>query len=83
MKIHLSQIPVGDCFLQGRTVRKKVDDGKALSIGARGRTSTRKVKGDPEVEILTCPLKFLGAGMRKHPEAIIQIGDGNILKDRR
>lgn len=80
MKIPLSHVPVGDCFMQGRTMRKKVDDGKVLSIGAKGRTSTRKVKGDPEVEVRSCDLKFLGAGLRRHPEAIIQIGDGNILK---
>lgn len=80
MKIPLSQVPVGDCFIQGRKMRKKVADGKALSISGRGRQTTRSVKGDPMVEQRGCELKFLGAGMRKHPETLIQIGDGNILK---
>lgn len=83
MKIPLSQLPVFSCFMQGRKERKKVDDGKILTIGARGRTSTRTVKKDPEVEQIPCSLRYLGAGQRRHPESIIQIGDGNILKKKK
>lgn len=81
MRIPISQIPVGGCFLQGKKVRKKVGDDKIASIGLGGRVSTRKTKTDSEVEQMTCPLKFLGVGLRRHPDAIVEIGDGNILKN--
>lgn len=80
MKLPLSQIPIGACFFQGKKLRKKVGDDKALSIGTGGRVSTRKVKSDPEVEQTTCPLRFLGVGLRRHPDLIVEIGDGNLLK---
>lgn len=83
MKLPLSQIPVGNCFLQGKKERKKVGDGKVASIGGKGRVSTRGVKGDPEVEQTPCSLRFLGVGLRRHPDAVVEIGEGNILRPKR
>jgi hypothetical protein len=83
MLIRLSQLPVFSCFMQGKKERKKVDDGKVLTINGKGRSSTRAVKRDPEVEQISCSLRYLGAGQRRHPETIIQIGDGNLLKRRK
>ena len=83
MKVRTSEIPVGSCFLQGRSVRKKTSDDKAATIKASGKVSTRKIKGDPEVEMTSCPLSMLGVGMRRHPETIVQIGDGNPLPRRK
>lgn len=83
MLIRLSQLPVFSCFMQGKKERKKVDDGKVLTIGAKGRSNTRALKTDPEVEQTPCSLRYLGAGQRRHPETIIQIGDGNLLKRRK
>lgn len=83
MKVRTSEVPVGNCFLQGRVTRKKTDDDKALSVKPSGKVSTRKIKGDPEVEMVSCPLSMLGLGMRRHPETIVQIGDGNPLRRRK
>ena len=84
MKIRTSEIPVGNCFLQGRVTRKKTDDDKALTLKKpSGKVSTRKIKGDPEVEMVHCPLEMLGLGMRRHPETIVQIGDGNPIRRRK
>lgn len=82
MKVPLSQVPIGACFLQGKKLRKKVGDDKAATLGLGGRVSTRKVKIDQDVERTKCPLRFLGVGLRRHPDAIVEIGDGNILKDK-
>jgi hypothetical protein len=69
--------------LQGKKERKKVADDKAASFGVGGRVNTRKVKSDPEVDQITCRLRFLGVGLRRHPDVIVEIGDGNILKGRK
>lgn len=83
MKIRTSEVPVQSCFLQGRTLRKKVADDRAATRSVSGKVSTKKIKGDPEVELVSCPLGMLGVGMRRHPEAIVQIGDGNPLRRNR
>lgn len=83
MKVRLSDIPVGGCFQHGKWTKKKVGDGKTATVGLSGKVKTRKLKGDPEVEPVACPLKYLGVGLRRHPEGVIEIGDGNILKGRR
>lgn len=83
MKIRTSEVPVQSCFMQGRTLRKKVADDKASTRSAMGKVSTKKIKGDPEVDLVSCPLSMLGVGMRRHPETIVQIGDGNPLPRRK
>lgn len=82
MRVRFTEIPVGSCCTLGKNgeVKKKVGEHKTLYIKDNGKVSTRKVKGDPEVEPTNCPLRYLGAGLRKHPEVLIQIGDGNILE---
>lgn len=82
MKLRISEIPIFSCFLQGRKTKKKVDDDRVLSV-KNGKVSTRKQKGDPEVELTTCPLEMLGLGQSRHPETLIQIGDGNPLRRRK
>lgn len=76
MKVRLSEIPVGSCYVQGRKgeTKKKVSDGKVASIGKTGKVSTRKMRGDPEVEPSTCPLRYLGVGLRRHPDQVVEIG---------
>lgn len=85
MKIHFSELVVGSCFIHGRKRRlgKKVEDGKASSVGKSGRVNTRAVKSDLEVEPEPCPLRYLGVGLRRHPDQMVEIGDGNILHPRK
>lgn len=85
MRVRFTEIPVGSCFTHGKSqdVKKKVDEKKMLVIKDSGKVSTRKMKGDPEVDATNCPLRYLGAGLRKHPEVLIQIGDGNILAPKK
>jgi hypothetical protein len=85
MKIltRLSELADFSCFKRGKKVQKKVEGGRVVSVGKNGKVSTRKQKGDPKVEYIGCPVNLLGVGMRKHPETVVEIGDGNILKRRR
>lgn len=84
MKIRVHEIPVGSCFMgKNGQVKKKVSDDKCAVVSMNGKVSTRKLKGDPEVESTACPLKYLAVGLRRHPDAVVEIGDGNILKGRK
>jgi len=83
MKVRLSELPVGSCFLQGAGTKKKVSDSKTAVVGANGRVRTRQVRGDPAVEPTPCPLRYLGVGLRRHPEQVVEVGDGNLLQGRR
>lgn len=83
MKVRLSEIPVGSCFLHGKGMKKKVGDGRTAFVGLNGRIKTRAMRGDPTVEPIACPLKYLGVGLRRHPDQVVEIGDGNILKRKR
>lgn len=86
MKVRFTDIVVGSCFVgkNGRT-RKKISERQAASRrNSDGLVDKRKVKGNPEVEQLpACPLELLGVGLRRHPERVIEIGDGNILERRK
>lgn len=82
MKVRLGEVMAGSCFLQGKKLKKMTDDGRVLSVKNK-KVSTRRVKGDPEVELTSCPLEMLGLGMPRHPETIVEIGDGNPLRNRR
>jgi hypothetical protein len=86
MKVKLTDVPVGSCYLNGRDqkIRKKLSEQKAAIVSDAGKVSIRKTKGNPEVEMIeACPLKYLGVGLRRHPDAVVEIGDGNILRKRR
>ncbi len=83
MKIRLSELPVGTCFLQGRKKKKKVDDDRIGFFMGGHRARFRKIRGDPEVEQVPCDLRLFGLGLRRHPEVVIEIGHGNILDGRR
>jgi hypothetical protein len=85
VKVKLSGLPVGSCFVakNGET-KKKVGEKKVAKVNElSGRVSMRKTKSDPEVEPAPCPLRYLGVGNRMHPDMLIQIGDGNPNKNRR
>lgn len=82
MKVRVSDVPILSCFIQGKKEKKKVAEDKILTV-SRGKVSTRKLKGDPQVELTTCSLEMLGLGMAKHPETIVEIGDGNPLRRRK
>lgn len=82
MKIRVSELMDGSCFRDGRTKWKKLSDGKAVNV-TKGRVRTRHLRGDPEVTPVPCDLKLLGVGLRRHPEQVVEIGDGNLLKKRR
>lgn len=79
MKVHFKELQVGSCFFMGNNaeMKKKVSEAKASQVKTTGKVSTRKVKGDPEVESSPCELKFLGVGLRRHPDVMVEIGDGN------
>lgn len=83
MKIKLSNIPMMGCFTDKRGEKKKVGERKIASVKKNGRVCMRKIKGDPEVEPTPCSLRLFGVGLRKHPDMLIQVGDGNPLRDRK
>ena len=70
----LSEIPDGSCFTQRGRVKKKLPDGRVVMVNADGKKRTRTPKGDPTVQIASCPLYLLGVGLRKAPGMIIEIG---------
>lgn len=85
MKIKLSGLPIGSCFIakNGET-KKKVAEKKVAKVHEMsGKVSTRKTKSDPDVEPAPCPLRYLGVGTRMHPDMVVEIGDGNPTKEKR
>lgn len=82
MKVRLGEVMAGSCFFHGKKLKKMTEDGRVLSVKGK-KVSTRRAKGDPEVELTSCPLEMLGLGMPRHPETIVEIGDGNPLRKRR
>lgn len=84
MKIRFTELPVGSCFLQGRnaSMKKKVADRRVAVVREDGRIRYRKQKGDPDVEESPCTVRYLGVGLRKIPETLVEIGDGNVLEAR-
>ncbi len=76
MKIKFRDLSPGNCFKRGKKGRpqKKLDDGRVLTATATGKQRSRKVKGNPNIEPVSCPLPFLGAGLRTTPGHIVEIG---------
>lgn len=85
MKIRFTDLVVGSCFVDknGKT-KKKVSERKwADRRESDGVVSTRKMRGNPQVESAFCPLNLLGVGLRRHPDRVVEIGDGNVLERRK
>lgn len=80
MKMRLSDLPPGSCFKQGKTVKKKLSDGRVVTVGAKGRVRIAEPKGDPVVASVSCELKLLGVGLRRHPEQIVEMGSGRPVR---
>ena len=78
MKMDFYELPVGSCFTSGRSkgIKKKVGDDRIATVSKKGRVRTRAVKGNPKVQSSGCPIKYIGVGMRKHPDVVVEIGDG-------
>ncbi len=85
MKIPFSELSPGACFQRGKRggVRKKLENGQVLTISKKGKKRVRSLKGDPPIETVSCPLKFLGEGLRKAPGSIIEIGSREMQRRRR
>lgn len=83
MKIKLSDLRIMSCFTdKNGEEKKKVGERKVATVKTDGKVRMRKVKGNPEVEERPCSLRLFGVGQRRHPEMLVQIGDGNLLKKR-
>lgn len=83
MRMKFTEIPVGSCFVaKNGQIKKKVSEKKACIVKDNGKVNTRKMMGDPDVDQTVCPLRYLGVGLRKHPDLVVEIGDGNILERR-
>lgn len=73
----LSELAPGHCYRKpgrGAVLRKKLGDGRIAEVAADRRVKFRKERGDPLVEPISCPLKYLGIGQRHHPETVIEVG---------
>lgn len=82
MKIKFSDLPEQSCFLgKNGEMKKKVSGKKVASLRERdGRVNMRKIKGNPEVEYCACSIGLFGVGLRRHPDLVVEIGDGNTMK---
>jgi hypothetical protein len=76
VKKRLSELLPGSCFKQGRTLKKKLPDGRVVSVSPKGKVRFAVPKGDPVVSSVSCDLKMLGLGLRKHPELMVEMGNG-------
>ena len=88
MKMKLSELAPGSCFRRGKRsgVRKKLPDGRVLTISEKNgkkKKRIRAIKGDPAIESAECPLDFLGEGLRKTPDSIVEIGSREMQRRRR
>lgn len=84
MKVKFSELPVGSCFLQKDKTKKKIQERKAAIVREKdGKVLKRKVKGDPSVDAIPCPIQYLGVGLRRHPDQVVEIGDGNPFRRRK
>jgi hypothetical protein len=79
MRVRISELPSGTCFRQGKVTRKKLDGDRVVSVSPKGKIRKRMNLGDSEVESVPCPLRLLGVGLRKLPEQVVEMGDGNLL----
>jgi hypothetical protein len=83
MKIKLSDLRVQSCFIDKKgEMKKKIGDRKVATVKSDGRVKTRKVTGNPDVEETPCSIRLFGVGLRRHPDMIVEVGDGDLLKKR-
>lgn len=76
MKGRISELSPGTCFKQGKTMKKKLADGRVVSVTKKGKVRIVAPKTDPVVSAVSCDLHFLGLGLRKHPELMVELGNG-------
>jgi len=76
VKARLSDLQPGDCFKQGKTLKKKLSDGNVVWATPKGKVRIVAPKGDPVVSSASCDLHLIGLGHRKHPEMMIEMGNG-------
>lgn len=84
MKVPFKELLVGSCFIGKKgEITKKVSDNKASIVNEESRkVKTRKIKETAEVEPAICPLGLLGVGLRRHPDVVVEIGDGNPFRKK-
>jgi len=82
MKARLSELADNQCYRKtgSRRLRKKLADGRIAEVGRDRRLRFRTERGDPVVETVSCPLKYLGVGMRNNPETMIEVGSAKPLR---
>ena len=85
MKMQFSELSTGSCFQRGKRggVRKKLENARVLTISKKGKKRVRVLKGDPSIDSVSCPLTFLGEGLRKGPGGLIEIGSREMQRRRR
>jgi hypothetical protein len=74
--MRLSELPPGSCFKQGKTTKKKLPDGRVVSVSLKGKVKIVSPKNDPLISSVSCDLQMLGVGLRKHPELMVEMGNG-------
>jgi hypothetical protein len=74
IRTKLSGVVPGQCYLRGRALRKKLGDGRSAEVGRDQRVRVHAERGDPEVSVVPCPLKYVGVGLRGHPEKVVEMG---------
>ena len=81
MRMKFTELALGSCFTLGKSKKekKKISEREWLIVKDNGKVNRRKMKGDPEVDYAHCPLRYLGVGLPRVPDQLIEIGDGNIL----
>lgn len=85
MRGRISELSPGTCFKQGKTTKKKLPDGRVVSVNAKGKVRIVTPKTDPVVTSVSCDLTMIGLGLRKHPELMIEMGNGRprYIKDQK
>jgi hypothetical protein len=84
--MRLSELQPGSCFRQGKTTKKKLSDGRIVSVIQKGKGKGQVKfivpKNDPLISSVSCDLQMLGLGLRKHPEFMVEMGSGRPLRTR-
>jgi hypothetical protein len=74
--MRLSELSPGSCFKQGKSTKKKLSDGRIVSVSPKGKVKIIVPKNDPLISSVSCDLQMLGLGLRKHPEFMVEMGNG-------
>jgi len=76
VKRRLSDLRPGECFKQGKTLKKKLTEDTVVWATPKGKVRTATPTSDPAVSVASCSLHLIGLGQRKHPELMIEMGNG-------